>query len=362
MRLAVTLEQCWHRVPGGTATSVLHTVDALTERDDVDVVGVAARHGHPPPAPYQPTVPVWELPLPRRALYASWHRLRRPAVERATGPVDALWASAVAVPPRSVPLVVTVHDLAPLHHPEHHPRRARGFYRQAFELARTEADLVCCPSLATLDDCAAHGFDRGRLRHVPWGVEATEVGPEQVAETRSRLDLDGDYVLWAGTVEPRKNLPVLIEAFARVARPGLTLALVGPDGWNEDLTGRIAGRDDMRALGFVSDADLAALYAGAAVFCYPSLLEGFGLPVLEAMAQGAPVVTSAGTATEELVDGIGAAVDPRDPAAMAKALAAVLDDPGEAERRGAAGRSRAAERSWSATAAAMMDVVHEATT
>ena len=362
MRLTVTLEQCWHRVPGGTATSVLHTVDALLERDDVEVVGVAARHRRPPPEPYQPSVPVWELPLPRRALYESWHRLRRPAVERATGPVDVLWASAVAMPPRSVPLIVTVHDLAPLHHPEHTPRRARGFYRRAFELARTEADLVCCPSMATIEDCVAHGFDRGRLRHVPWGVSSGDTTPEQVAETRSRLGLEGDYVLWAGTVEPRKNLPVLVEAFARVARPGLTLALVGPDGWNEDLADIIAGRDDVKALGFVSDTDLVALYAGAVVFCYPSLLEGFGLPVLEAMAQGAPVVTSAGTATEELVGGIGAAVDPKDPQAVADALAAVLDDPAEAERRGAAGRVRAAERTWNATAAAMMAVVHEAMT
>ena len=362
MRLAVTLEQCWHRVPGGTATSVLRTVDALTEREDVEVVGVAARHGDPPPEPFQPSVPVWELPLPRRALYESWHRLRRPAVERATGPVDAIWASAVAVPPRSAPLVVTVHDLAPLHHPEHTPKRARAFYRRAFELARTEADLVCCPSLATLLDCAAHGFDRGRLRHVPWGVTTTAATPEQVAETRSRLGLEGDYVLWTGTIEPRKNLPVLVDAFARVARPGLTLALVGPDGWNEDLAPQIAGRDDVTTLGFVSDTDLAALYAGAAVFCYPSLLEGFGLPVLEAMAQGAPVVTSAGTATEELVEGIGAAVDPKDPQPVADALTAVLDDPAEAARRGSAGRARAAERTWNATAAAMMDVVHEATT
>lgn len=359
MRLAVTLEQCWHRVPGGTATSVLHTVDALVEWDDLEVVGVAARHRRPPPEPYQPSVPVWELPLSRRALYASWHRLRRPAVERATGPVDAVWASAVAVPPRSVPLIVTVHDLAPLHHPEHTPQWARGFYRRAFELARTDADLVCCPSLTTLEDCAAHGFDRGRLRHVPWGVSSGAATPEQVAETRSRLGLEGDYVLWAGTVEPRKNLPVLVEAFARVARPGLTLALVGPDGWNEDLAGLIAGRDDVKALGFVSDSDLAALYAGTTVFCYPSLLEGFGLPVLEAMAQGAPVVTSAGTATEELVEGLGAAVDAKDPQAVADALAAVLDDPAEAERRGAAGRARAAERTWNATAAAMMAVVHE---
>jgi len=362
VRLAVTLEQCWHRVPGGTATSVLPTVDALSGRDDVEVVGVAARHGSPPPEPYQPAVPVWELPLPRRALYETWHRLRRPGVERATGPVDAIWASAVAVPPRSVPLVVTVHDLAPLRHPEHTPKRARRFYRRAFALARTEADLVCCPSLATLEDCVAHGFDRGRLRHVPWGVAATPVTDQQVAEARARLGLDGDYVLWVGTIEPRKNLPVLIEAFARVARPGLTLALAGPDGWNEDLAGLITGRNDVKALGFVSNTDLAALYAGAAVFCYPSLLEGFGLPVLEAMAQGAPVVTSAGTATEELVEGIGAAVDPTDPQAVADALAAVLDDPAEAARRGAAGRARAAERTWNATAAAMMGVVHEATT
>lgn len=338
---------------------MLHTVDALVERDDVEVVGVAARHGSPAPEPYQPAVPVWELPLPRRALYEAWHRLRRPAVDRATGPVDAIWASAVAVPPRSAPLIVTVHDLAPLHHPEHTPKRVRGFYQRAFELARAEADIVCCPSLATLEDCAAHGFDRGRLRHVPWGVTSTAATAQQIGETRSRLGLVGDYVLWAGTVEPRKNLPVLIEAFARVARPGLTLALVGPDGWNEDLVGLIAGRDDVRALGFVTDADLSALYAGAAVFCYPSLLEGFGLPVLEAMAQGAPVVTSAGTATEELVEGIGDAVDPRDPQAVADALAAVLDDPVDAARRGVAGRARAAERTWKATAAAMMAVVHE---
>ena len=361
MRLAVTLEQCWHRVPGGSATSVLRAVDALSERDDVDVVGVAAHHGHPPPAPFEPSVPVWELGLPRRVLYETWHRLRRPKVERATGPVDAIWASAVAVPPRSVPLVVTVHDLAPLHHPEHHPAHARSFFRKAFELARTEADLVCCPSQATIEDCAAHGFDRGRLRHVPWGVDATPVADGAADEVRARFDLDERYVLFVGTVEPRKNLAMVVEAFRRVARPGLTLALVGPEGWNEDLRMVVGDRKDVRPLGFVDDRDLAALYAGAAVFCYPSLLEGFGLPVLEAMAHGAPVVTSAGTATEELVDGIGAAVDPGDPQAVADALAAVLDDPAEAERRGAAGRERAAQMTWSATAAAMMDVVHEVT-
>ena len=361
MRLAVTLEQCWHRVPGGTATSVLRTVDALADRDDVEVVGVAARHGHPAPDPYAPGVPTWELGLPRRVLYESWHRLRRPRVERATGPVDAIWASAVAVPPRSAPLIVTVHDLAPLHHPEHHPRHARSFFERGFALARDEADLVCCPSRATIEDCEAHGFAPDRLRHVPWGVRPVPVTDEQVEEVRRRFDLGERFVLFVGTVEPRKNLPVVLEAFARVARPGVTLALAGPEGWNEDLRALVGDRDDVRPLGFVDDGDLAALYAGCAVFCYPSLLEGFGLPVLEALAQGAPVVTSAGTATAELVDGIGGAVDPHDAAAVADALLAVLDDPAEADRRRRVGRERAATMTWSATAAAMMDVVREVT-
>jgi glycosyltransferase involved in cell wall biosynthesis len=357
--MAVTLEQCWHRVPGGTATSAVRTVAALAQRDDVEPIGVAARHGEAPPPPFRPPVEVRHLRLPRRALYPSWQRLRRPAVQEATGPVDVVWASGVVVPPRSSPLLVTVHDLAPLHHPEHHPRRALGFFRRAFALARRDADLVLCPSMATLEDCAAHGFDRAKLRHVPWGVDAVEASAADVVEVRRRHDLEGDYVLWAGTVEPRKNLPVVVEAFARVAGPGRTLALVGPDGWNEDLAPLVAGRGDVRVLGFVPDDDLRALYAGAAVFCYPSVLEGFGLPVLEALAQGAPVVTSAGTATEEVVDGVGAAVDPTDVGAVAAALAAVLDDPAEAARRREAGRRRAAALTWAATADRLMAAARE---
>jgi glycosyltransferase involved in cell wall biosynthesis len=359
LRLAVTLEQCWHRVPGGTATSALRAVSALAERGDLDVVGVAARHGADAEDPFRPSVPVSQLPLPRRALYEAWHRLRRPAVERATGPVDGIWASGVAVPPPSAPLLVTVHDLAPLHHPEHHPRHARGFFRRAFELARAEADLVLCPSMATLEDCVGHGFDRARLRHVPWGVTPTTVDPAAIEVVRHRYRLAGDYVLWTGTVEPRKNLAVLVEAFRRIAGPDRTLALVGPDGWQEDLSPLVDGHADVRALGFVPPADLQVLYAGAAVFCYPSLLEGFGLPVLEAMAQGVPVVTSAGTATEELVEGVGAAVDPTDVGAVADALSAVLDDDVEAARRRSAGRDRAAGFTWARTAEGIVAALHE---
>ena len=119
-RVAITLEQCWHRVPGGTATSILGTAAALQGRPDVEVIGVAARHAEPPDAPFRPTVPVAHLPLPRLALYETWHALRWPRVERATGPVDVVHATAVAVPatrrktPRRVPHphVCTISSIA----------------------------------------------------------------------------------------------------------------------------------------------------------------------------------------------------------------------------------------------------------
>ncbi len=153
-----------------------------------------------------------------------------------------------------------------------------------------------------------------------------------------------EYVLWTGTVEPRKNLPGLLRAFARV-EPAIDLALVGPSGWSEDLE-RVLGSlpatvsTRVHPLGWVARDDLAALYQGASVFCFPSLLEGFGFPVVEAMAHGTPVVTSTGTSTEELVaNGAGLAVTPTDADAIADAISRVLTDDALAARLVVAGRS-----------------------
>jgi glycosyltransferase involved in cell wall biosynthesis len=353
IRVAVTLEQCWHRVPGGTAVAALETVRALQERGDVDLVGVSARHREPPEEPWAPPVTVRPLPLPRLALYEAWHGLRWPPVQRATGPVDVVHATAVAMPPaRGAPVVVTVHDLAFLHDPGHFTRHGVRFFRRATDLARRDAALVLCSSQATLEDCAAHGFDRARLRLVPLGVRAEPAGADEVARIRAQLGIDGRIVFWTGTHEPRKNLPGLLAAFERLDRDDVTLVLGGPRGWKEDLDARLealGGR--ARAVGFLSETDKRAVLAAADLFCYPSLLEGFGLPVLEAMAQGTPVVTATGTATEELAEGGAAlAVDPRDAGALAAAMARVLDDDGLASRLADAGRGRVAEYTWARTA------------
>lgn len=350
-RVAVTLEQCWHRVPGGTAVATLEQVRAVAERCDVDLVGVSARHRRPAPEPFRPPIEVAALPLPRRALYEAWHRLGRPPVELATGPVEVIHATAVAVPPRTAPLVVTIHDLAFLADATQATAHGNRFFRRGFELARRRADLVLCPSQATMAECVAAGFDAAKLRLVPWGVHRRPVAAADAARVRRAHRLDRPYVLFTGTVEPRKNLAALVEGFATIERRDVELVLVGPAGWNEDLAARLAPLGDRaRPLGFVPTTDLDALYAGASAFCYPSLREGFGLPVLEAMAQGAPVVTSAGTATEEVAGDAGLLVDPHDPATITAALDLVLGDPGLAADLADRGRQRAAGFTWTRTA------------
>jgi glycosyltransferase involved in cell wall biosynthesis len=352
MRAAVVIEQCWHRVPGGTASAVIDQVAAVAATGRVEQVGVAARHNRPPPDAWRPALPVHHLPLPRLALYWSWHLARRPAVERATGPVDVIHATGYAIPPRTVPLVATLHDLAWRRDKRMFTRNGVRFFDAALHAVVEDADLVLCPSQATMADCEEAGIEAGRLRHVPWGMTVVDPTDDEVAAARRRYGLAGRYVLSVGTLEPRKNLPRLLEAFARLPHDDVTLVVVGPDGWGEALAAPAeALRDRLRLTGFVPRSQLAPLYRGASVVCYPSLWEGYGLPVAEAMGAGAPVVTSAGTATEELVaGGAGLAVDPRDPDAIAEAIASVLDDDDLADSLRAAGRARAAETTWAATA------------
>ncbi|MGH2693929.1 MAG: glycosyltransferase family 4 protein [Actinomycetota bacterium] len=351
IRVALTLEQCWHRVPGGTAVAAIGMARALAARDDVAVVGVAALHREPPPAEWTPPVEVRQLRLPRLALYEAWHRLRRPRVERATGDIELIHASSIAIPPRTKPLVVTIHDLLFLRQPEHFTRRGLGFFHRGLRLALKDADLALCSSHATMSDCLEAGFDESRLRHVPLGVDATRADPARIDAVRRHYGLEGPFVLWTGTVEPRKNLRRLLEAWRALARDDVELVLVGPKGWHEDLDAMIGdARRTVKTMGFVPRHHLEALYAGARVFCFPSLLEGFGFPVLEAMAQGTPVITSRGTSTEELAGDAAILVDPGDPSSIAEGIASVLDDAALHAKLSDAGPERAARYSWTNTA------------
>ena len=357
MRAAVTLEQCWHRVPGGTASSALETVAALRRRADVEVLGVAARHATLPPAPWRPPVLMHQLPLPRLALYESWHALRWPRVQRATGHVDVIHATTLAIPPKSAPLVVTVHDLAFLDEPAHFTKHGLRFFHRGLTLARRDADVVLAPSKATLDACVDAGFDAARIRLVPHGVAVPAISDQRVKEFTRAHALPERYVMWCGTLEPRKNVPVLLQAFDRVRRhdPDLGLVLVGPSGWGDV---EVPSTPGVRLLGFLSGDDLHAAYAGARAFCYPSLREGFGLPALEAMAHGIPVVTSAGTSMAEFVEGAGILVAPSDVDGFADAMLRAVGD--EHDELASAAAKRAAEYSWDRAAELTVAAYREA--
>ena len=354
MRVAYTLEQLWHDAPGGTAVAALEVARRLVPRGEITLLGVAGYHRHPPAPPWRPPIPVAQLPLPRPLLYESWLRARRPAVERATGPVDVTHATGLVPCPTAAPLVVTVHDVAFLHDPGKFTRQGVRVMRRSLEVIRDAATLVLTPSEASRRDLEAAGIDTGRIRLIPLGVDASAATTTDVEQVRRRYHLPDRFVLFVGTLEPRKNLRRLVAAVDRLDEP-LPLVVAGPDGWgpaNPDGDRRSA----TQFLGFVPAADLPALYAAATVFAYPSEREGFGLPVAEAMAQGTPVVTSAGTATEEVAAGAAVLVDPFDVDTIAAGL---VDAQRRATELAAAGRHRAAELTWDATAQRTLDAYRD---
>jgi glycosyltransferase involved in cell wall biosynthesis len=332
--------------------SALRVASELDRRPDVSLIGVAGRHRKPPAMPYVPTVDVRSLPLARPWLYESWNRCERPRVERASGPIDVCHSTTAIPAPTRAAHVVTVHDVAFVHTPERFSRHGAKVMRAGLERCRT-ADLVMCPSRTTADGLVELGFDPARLRVVPWGVDQVAVGPADVDRVRALHGLPDRFVLFVGTLEPRKNLGRLMSAMCELAE-GLPLVVAGAAGWGE-----IAHQPglDCRFLGFVPAGDLAALYATATVFAYPSLEEGFGLPVLEAMAQGAAVVTSRGTSTEEIAGEAAVLVDPHDVGSIAAGLATALDDP---LAWSSPARARAAAFPWAATADATLAVYREA--
>jgi glycosyltransferase involved in cell wall biosynthesis len=310
----------------------------------------------------------------KRVFTPPHHRLERwtlPLELLARHPEVALLHSVDHVAPAWGPWrsVVTLHDLAFMLYPETHTPRSRAYYAAAGDSARHAERVIAVSQRTASDGVRLLGVDPVRMRVVP---EAAAPGFHPRAEqdflrvaNRLGIPTDQTYLLFVGTLEPRKNVPLLLEAFALVRRQlHAQLLLVGSRGWLDEpifaAHARLGLGDSARFLGPLGEEDLAALYSRAGAFVLPSLYEGFGLPVLEAMGCGAPVICSNAGPLPEVAGNAGVLLPPEDPAAWARAIVRVLGDFGRAESLRKLGFARAAMFSWQRAAVATRDVYREA--
>lgn len=353
VRIAYTLEQCWRRVPGGTGISALEVLKELLKIPDCDVVAIAGRHRHRPTTGFEPPIPVATFPIGGALLVETWTRFNFPLVESLVEGIDVVHSTTIIPPVTHKPLVTTIHDLAFLHHPEFFTARGNKIFRKSLSLNREKAALVMCSSTATMNDCLGAGFESSQLRHVPLGVRIHQITMSDQQRVRDKYLLPDEFVLFVGTVEPRKNLSRLINALELMTNaPPLVIA--GIQGWGDT---NITTTHQVHTIGFVDSQDLPALYSLCSVFVFPSILEGYGLPVIEAMAHGAPVVTSQGTSTQEVAGGAAVLIDPLDIASIAAGISQALESRDDLITQG---HQRASQVPWSATAATTIEVYRQA--
>jgi glycosyltransferase involved in cell wall biosynthesis len=359
--VAFHVDPLFFHVPGGVGAYIRRLVPALAAREpslDISLFHARFPRSSHHPEPWMDRLPREELTERTRTLYPRWNLTGRPALPARLASLDLLHApSAVAVPPagRNQGLVVTVHDVAFLVVPSCFPRRWRVVYRLGLRAAVRRADAIITPSRNTAEDLLSRtSIDPARVHVIPQasGLEASGDDPEPLI---ARLNLPRPYVLYVGTLEPRKNLVRLLRAYRRVAATGVPHALVlaGPRGWRDQTLLReinLPGPGRVVLVGALSPSELDAIYREAAVFVYPALYEGFGLPVLEAMARGIPTICSNTSSLPEVAGDAAVGVSPSSVREIAEAIERVLTDPTLADTLSAAGRERALLFSWEETA------------
>jgi glycosyltransferase involved in cell wall biosynthesis len=325
------------------AARYVTALSAALERRGVEVRRFAIGRA-PIPAPSD----VRRVRVPLRVVQRWWRTTSWPPAERLIGRADVVHATGLTVPPTRAPLVVTVHDIAALDHPNlHPPRQVREVTAQVAALGR--AAVVVASSQATADRLVARGVHHDRITVVPLGLTQS---PEAPVGTDGE-PVRGPYLLAVGETSSRKGYLTLLRALARTGTDGPLCVIAGPAGGDEPRIRRAIDELQLQGrvvrLGPVDDGTLAGLYRDALALCFPSVAEGFGLPVLEALGAGVPVIASDLPVLREVGGDAALFVPVGDEEALANAFDAVSDSRLRT-RLAAAGRDRAAAFTWERTA------------
>lgn len=352
-----------HRTGIGTCTAEI--IERLPRPGlDVTAFAVSVRGAGSLPSLLPSTVHAVRRPMAARPLRAAWRRGDRPGIEWWTGPIDVVHGPNFVVPPSRAAQIVTVHDLTCIRFPElctADTLQIPALLRRAIDRGawvHTVSSFVAGEVIEHFD------IDAGRVVVIPNGTTPVIDDPTRAGHvSRARTLIDTErYLLSLGTIEPRKDIPTLIAAFELLADddPDLGLVIAGPDGWGSaQVTAAIDGspfRSRIRRLGWLDTADRDAVLAGAAVFVYPSLYEGFGLPPLEAIAFGTPVVATRVGALPEVLADAAYWAEPHDRESLAAAIASVLEDDSLTRSLLHAGRERITRFDWDQSIDALVEL------
>lgn len=330
----------------GVARYASELLRGLAGHDDLDIAPFAVGRG---PTPAED---VRRLHLPLRVVQPIWQRTGLPRAEHLVGGCNVVHSLDIVPVPTRRPLVVTVHDILPLTIPHRYQDRQRRMI-EAQAAALPGADLVVTDCEATKAELLAHTDVRlDRILVAPLGHRP----PSAVAPP---TPVAGAYLLAVGSITPRKGFQVLAAAVARLGDDAPPVVVAGPDGWQADEVRaevhRLGVADRITFLGRVDDDVLEGLYRHAVAFCHPSEAEGFGIPVLEAMGYGTPIVAGDIPPVREVAGDAAVLVPPDDVDAFASAIRALVADVADRERRAALGRTRAAGMTWQRTADLIAD-------
>jgi glycosyltransferase involved in cell wall biosynthesis len=356
--------------PTGAGRYVLELATRLSQARDVELF-VLCRRGDADRWLAAGVPTVIDRAPPARPVRLAWEQVELPRILDQLE-VDVHHGPHYTMPMRSgAPKVVTVHDMTFFDHPEWHERAKVMFFRRAIRAAAAKADALITGS----------GSAAGRIREIlaperepfliPHGVDharfkpldpTDRIGAQHDESARARLGIRQPYVTFVGTLEPRKDVPNLVRAFDLVAAtmPDLRLVLAGAPGWGmeaiEAAIGNSRHRSRVKRVGYITEDEKVSLLRGAAAVAYPSIEEGFGLPVLESLASGGPLITTRGSAMAEVVDDAAILVTPCDVGELADALETTVRGGPEVDRRRRRGISVAAAYTWEASAAAHLEV------